>query len=58
VSGGLYTLAPIEEAGWAPEPVSMIWRSENFLTAGTQNPNPVTQPVAGHYPGSPRLCSE
>jgi hypothetical protein len=26
--------------------------------AGTQKPTPVTQPVAGHYPGSPRLCSE
>jgi hypothetical protein len=45
VSGGLHTLAPIEEAGWAPEQSSsMIWRSEEFLALLGLKIRPVTQP--------------
>jgi hypothetical protein len=35
---------PIEEAGWAPETVSIIWRREKFSTLLGLEIRPVTQP--------------
>jgi hypothetical protein len=39
-----------EEAGWAPEPVWTLWRSEKYISSGGYQ-TPAVQPVAHHYTG-------